>query len=577
MRLLFLLFVCCIWNAVSLLAQTYITNVSVADIENHRYIADQTVVIDQGMITTIKPSGSIKVPSDAKVINGAGKYLIPGLVDAHIHFSQSGGLYTRPDAIDLRKLRPYQDEIDWGHQHMDETLRRYLQNGITTVIDVGTTVNYMKHKTSFMASTTSPSIFMSGPLITTYEPAALTGLGDDGPFNLVKSVEEGRESVRRQLPFHPDFIKIWYIVGNDAESDALKYLPIVKAIVDEAHQHNIKVAVHATERITAQLAAENGCDYLVHSVDDELITDEFVQLLKKNKTVLCPTLYVHNGYGKTFGQRLDITTHEIRMSDPYQLGTLLDLKHIPDTALVRKYKAYSNDPRRMEEREKQASVMMANLKKLVDADVIIATGTDAGNIGTMHASSYLAELKAMEKSGMTNWQILEASTLNGAIVLGSEKEFGTIAKGKLANLVLLEADPVEQIENLTSISLVINKGVVIDPDTLVKETPEALVQRQLNAYNFRNLDAFLETYDEQVEVYDYPDNLISTGKSEIRNAYAPLFDFTSNLHAEILERKVEGNIITDKEKITIGENIMVVTTIYHLEGGLIKKVYFKRG
>jgi imidazolonepropionase-like amidohydrolase len=557
-------------------AQTYITNVAVADVGHHRYLADQTVVIHEGVITDVFPSGSAHVPSNATKINGAGKFLIPGLVDAHIHFSQTGGLYTRPDAIDLRSIRPYQQEIDWGHEHMEETLRRYLMNGITTVIDVGTTVNYVKHKASFTASASAPSIFMSGPLITTYEPPAFANLGDDGPFQLVRTIEEGKESVRKQVEFHPDFIKIWFIVGHDAETDARKYLPIVKAVIDESHRHKIKVAVHATERITAQLAVENGCDYLVHIIDDEVVPDAFVQLLKKTKTVLCPTLHVHNGYVKTFGQRLEISAHEIRMSDPYQLGTLLDLKHLPDTGLVNSYKTYANEPGRMAEKAQHWEIMMTNLKKLTEAGVLIATGTDAGNIGTMHASSYLTELKAMQKAGMSNWQILEASTLNGAIVLGREKEFGTIAKGKLANLVLLEADPIESIDNLTHIRFVMNKGIVIDPDTLLLETPEALVQRQLNAYNFRNMEAFLETYAEDVEVYDYPDKLISTGKAEIRNAYAPLFDFASNLHAEILERKVDGNIISDKEKITIGENTIVITTIYHVEGGLIKKVIFKK-
>ena len=88
---------------------------------------------------------------------------------------------------------------------------------------------------------------------------------------------------------------------------------------------------------------------------------------------------------------------------------------------------------------------------LSDAGVVIATGTDAGNIGTMHASSYLAELQAMQKSGMTNWQIIEASTINGAKVLDKEDELGSVRIGKKANLILLDANPVEQIENVTKI------------------------------------------------------------------------------------------------------------------------------
>ncbi|HEY3384978.1 MAG TPA: amidohydrolase family protein, partial [Saprospiraceae bacterium] len=361
-----------------ILAQTYITNVTVADVEHQKYIANQTVEIRGDKIAGIHPAENTTIPAGAITIDGEGKYLFPGLVDAHIHFSQSGGLYTRPDAIDLQNRRPYQEEIDWVHEHMDETLRRYLQNGITCVIDVGTTNNFLKHRATFTSSFTSPSIYMAGPLLTTYEPPALANLGDDGPFNLATSIDQAKNLVREQLKYHPDFIKIWYIVGRDTnmiEANARKHLPIVKAIINEAHINKTKVAIHATQRITAQLSVENGCDYLVHSVDDEILSDDFIQLLKKHNTILCPTLVVHNGYVNTFGHRLTMSEHEIRMSDPFQLGSLLDLKHLPDTSLISGYKAGSSTPERLAYTRTHNSNMAVNLKKLSDAGVIIATGT----------------------------------------------------------------------------------------------------------------------------------------------------------------------------------------------------------
>src|SRR6188472_3147830 len=127
-------------------AQLFITNVTVADVEKLKLIPNQTVVIIDDKISKVQAASSIKVPENAKVIDGSGKYLIPGLVDAHVHFSQTGGLYTRPDAINLTSVKPYREEIQWSHDHMEEVLRRYLQNGITTVIDVGTTPNFQKQK-----------------------------------------------------------------------------------------------------------------------------------------------------------------------------------------------------------------------------------------------------------------------------------------------------------------------------------------------------------------------------------------------------------------------------------------------
>lgn len=563
----------------ALCAQTYITNVTVADVAQHRWMPNQTVTITNDLISDVRPADQANIPANATIVDGEGKYLIPGFVDAHIHFSQTGGLYTRPDAIDLRKFKPYQEEIDWAHGHMEEVSRRYLQNGITTVIDVGTTVNFLKHRDVFKDATYAPSIYMSGPLLTTYEPAALSNLGDDGPFSLVKTVEDGIKMVQQQLQYHPDMIKIWYIVGRDTsdiEASARRYLPIIKAIIDEAHKNNLPMAVHATQRITAQLAVENGCDYLVHSVDDELLTDEFVQLLKNKKTILCPTLIVHDGYVNTFGQNLHMSHHEQRMGDPFQLGSLLDLKHLPDTALINRYYRRANTPEKMADTKAGNDIMLTNLRKLSDAGVTIATGTDAGNIGTLHASSYLTEVLAMQASGMSHWQILEASTINGAKVLRKENEFGSVSKGKKANLVLLEADPIAAIENITKIYRVINKGVVIDPDTLNAVTPVALAQQQLNAYNLRDIDAFLEPYGDDVEIYNYPNSLLYKGKTEMRLDYSALFDSAPDLHCELAGRTVEGNIVTDQEIVRFGNRKIEASAIFYIEKGKIQKVYFKQ-
>ena len=557
-------------------AQTYITNVTVADVEKQRLIPNQTVVINKDLISQIH-SGKVKIPANATVINGSGKYLFPGLTDAHIHFFQNGGLYTRPDVIDLRTEVSYANEMALAHQTMEDKLRRYLQNGITNVIDVGASYSYLKQRTTFKDKDYAPSIYMTGPLLTTYEPKVYENLKDEAPFSLVKTADDGIKSVLEQLPHQPDFIKIWYIAGAEGletEASARKNQPIIKAIIDEAHKNNLKVAVHATERITAQLAVENGCDFLVHSVDDEVVNDDFVQLLKNHKTILCPTLQVTDGYGNTLGQKLNISTHELRTADPYQLGSLLDLKHLRDTLLVNKYKTRANSEDRLARNQKKNECSSQNLKKISDAGVLIATGTDAGNIGTLHASSYLNELLAMQKSGMNNWQIIQASTINGAKILNKENEFGTVSIGKKANLILLDANPVENIENIIKINLVINRGVVFDPQTIVEETPAALAQRQLNGYNFRNIDAFLEPYADDVEVYMYPEKLLGKGKETMRKNYAEMFANTPNLHCELLSRTVQGNVVIDKERVQFRDKIIEAVAIYHIENNKIKKVYF---
>ena len=127
-------------------SQTYITNVTIVDVVNKKLQTGQTVVVTNDIISEIKPFGKIRLPDNALVIDGTGKYLTPGLTDAHVHFFQSGGLYTRPDALDLRKYSSYEKEINWVHNNMEDFLRRYIQMGITSVIDVGATYNFLKKR-----------------------------------------------------------------------------------------------------------------------------------------------------------------------------------------------------------------------------------------------------------------------------------------------------------------------------------------------------------------------------------------------------------------------------------------------
>src|SRR6185437_5783076 len=125
------------------------------------------------------------------------------------------------------------------------------------------------------------------------------------------------------------------------------------------------------------------------------------------------------------------------------------------------YKRRFNSPDIMRILSHEDSVRMVNLKKMVDGRVTIVAGTDAGNIGTQHASSLFDEMLVMQQSGMSNWQIIRSATINAAKILDKEKGLGSIAVGNKADLLILNANPVESLENLTKINLVINKGVVI--------------------------------------------------------------------------------------------------------------------
>lgn len=559
--------------SVSSFAQTCITNVTLVDVEKLKLVPGQTIVIDKDRITNISAAKKISAPAGAQVIDGTGKYLMPGLVDAHVHFFQSGGLYARPDGLDLRKYFPYDKEIEWGHGNMEDFLRRYTMSGITTVVDVGSTLSYLRQRDTFRMRPYAPAVYMTGPLLTTWQPNVYKNLKNEEPFFEMKTEEDARKYVQQQLPYKPDFIKIWFIVlDRNTEAGARKLLPLVQAAIDESHKNNLRVAVHATERITAQLAVESGADYLVHGIDDELLKDDFVQLLKKKNVVLCPTLIVGHNYGEVYGQQYQFSYTDFTTANPHTLGTLFDLRHLADTGMINSVKNAVRNRSKISERGD--SILMVNTKKLIDGGVIIATGTDAGNVGTLHASSYFEELRALQRTGLTNWQILQSSTIHGARAVGKEKEFGSIQTGKLADLLLLNANPLDSLSNLQKISLVINKGNVIRPDTLLAETPYALVQRQLNAYNGHNLEAFLEPYADDVEIYNFPDTLVMKGKDEMRKAYQFVTQ-TPDLHCEIRGRIIQGNTVIDHERVRFGKNVAEAIAIYKIENGKIKKVYFQ--
>ena len=338
MKQSFLLLLLLIVSATFLRAQTYITHVNVVDVINMKINNDETVVIANGNITSVGKTNGIKPSQHATVIDGTGKYLIPGLVDAHVHFFQSGSIYTRPDVIDLRKYHPYDKEIEWTHAHMEDFLRRYLSAGITTVIYPGSSINFLIQRDTFKTKTWAPDIYMTGPLLTTYEPAVYKGLDKDEPFYFMQTEDDARKYVNEELPYKPDFIKIWYIARGNVDSSAKASSHLVKAVIDEAHKNKLKVAVHATQLITAHLAVEDGADYLVHSVDDKIIDDDFLQLIKQHHVVLCPTLQVMDNYNNVFAQEYQPTNSDKAFDNTEALNSITDLATIPDTILVKLYK-----------------------------------------------------------------------------------------------------------------------------------------------------------------------------------------------------------------------------------------------
>ena len=240
--------------------------------------------------------------------------------------------------------------------------------------------------------------------------------------------------MHKLAPHHPDYVKIWYIVPplatpaqagdaagpDDSVARAAVYRPVVHAVVEESHARHLRVAVHATELEAARNAVEEGADLLVHSVTDKPVDPAFVRLLKS--TAHDPdadagrlrTLRPH------FCQSANLTPEEQRWGNPEVIATL-DVTKLPADKVPDRIKKALADPDAMLAGiQKTYDVALKNLKTLEDAGITIAAGTDAGNIGTIHAPSLFREFQLMKEAGLTSMQILQSTTVNAAKTFGGE-------------------------------------------------------------------------------------------------------------------------------------------------------------
>jgi imidazolonepropionase-like amidohydrolase len=417
-------------------------------------IPDAVVLINGDRIQAVGSRAQVALPKGITIVDGRGKWVAPGLVDAHVHFFQSGGAFTRPDVVDLRRVRPYEREIALLKAALPRTFARYLLCGVTSVVDVGGPFWNFEVREAAGRTALAPRVAVAGPLVSTVDRPQLD-IGDP-PIVKAATPEEARALVRRELARKPDLMKVWFVFRPGDDLAAGKAL--VAATVDEARKGGVRTAVHATELETARAAVEAGADVLVHSVFDKPVDDAFVDLLKRHGVIYIPTLFVRTGYTLVLTGGFTPTPAERRWGDPDVLATFEEVKSRPEL---------TSRPRRAADPESDR-VPLQNLKRLSEAGVTIAAGTDAGNIGTLHGASIFRELRLMTDGGLTPREVLAAATAGGARVMGRAKDLGAVAPGQLADLLILDRDPLVDVANLEAIHRVVKGGRVYTPEELAR-------------------------------------------------------------------------------------------------------------
>src|ERR1043166_1798752 len=189
---------------------TALVNGTVIDPASARILPNAVVLIEGDRIKFVGDQTKAILPKHVLNHDCQGKFILPGYIDTHVHFFQSGDISTRPDAVDLTGVRPYKDEVAWVRHYLPDTLKRYIRCGITAVVDVGGPLWNFEVRKIANSTAKAPRVAVAGPLISSVSRPQLD-LGDP-PIVKIDTPEQAREMVRKLAAQKPDFIKIWYIV-----------------------------------------------------------------------------------------------------------------------------------------------------------------------------------------------------------------------------------------------------------------------------------------------------------------------------------------------------------------------------
>jgi imidazolonepropionase-like amidohydrolase len=363
-------------------------------------IENAVIVVANGRITDVGPAARVKAPAGAARVSLAGKTVMPTIVDTHVHLS------TTRDAL-LKDLRD----------------RAYF--GVSAALSMGLD----PPGDPFAVRAEQPAgvarYFLAGRGITMPEQGRT-----DVPY-WVTSAADARKAVQEQAKLKVDIIKIWV---DDRDGKYQKMPPeIYTAVIDEAHKAKIRVAAHIFNLSDAKGLLKAGLDAFAHGIRDVDADDEVVGLVKaRRNVVLIPNM----------------PDRGVKADYSWLKGSLSDGE-------VAKIQAASTD---RPPAQAAWGIQARNLKKLSDAGMTIAVGTDGNTAWAPHV-----EMADMVASGMTPTQVLVAATKNGAEFLRMA-DTGTIAAGKNADLLVLDANPVEDIANTRRISAVYLKGARVDRD-----------------------------------------------------------------------------------------------------------------
>ena len=421
-------------------------------------VRDAVVVTRAGRIVCAGTRAACPVPAGTATRDVAGRWIIPGLVDGHVHYSQTGWTDGRPDqGDDLRGRYPYAAVVAENRANPDRYYRAYLCAGVTATWDVGGFPWTWDLRADAERRTDAPHVAAAGPLISARDHWLNTPA--ERQFVFMSSVPAVDSAALYVAASKSDAVKVWYLV-TEAMPGREAYQEMIRVAGRRAAETDIPLIVHATTLWAAKDALAAGAKHLVHSVDDAAVDDEFLRMALANGTSYNPTLVVSPNVG-TFGARLfDEQAQPLACVDPDTRAKARLTSTLPPRLTPEQIAAAT--ARRARSRE----VMFENLRRVHGAGIPVVMGTDAGNTHSLHGVSVWMEMEAMQDAGLTPMDVLVASTRNGARAMGRGDDLGTIEAGKIADLVVLGADPLADIANVRRVEAVMRGGRLRDRSEL---------------------------------------------------------------------------------------------------------------
>ena len=415
-------------------------NFTLIDGTDRAPLPQAAMVVQNGRVSWVGAAADLKVPDGATVTDLNGAYVIPGLMDLHAHIGNT---------VDL-----VQDRSNHTRESVEKDLRTYASYGVTTVLSMGT-----DQDTIFPVRNDQRSAAANGgPLSMARVYTAGQGLMFEGGYGGLAGVndpvatpEEATAYVNAQLDKGADVIKLWL----DSELGTMPKMPpaITQAIIDAAHKRGARVLAHIFYLEDAKRLVDQGIDGFVHMVRDQPIDQALIDGMKKRGTWQVASTLSREAamfaYGSTpafaddpfFTRGVSAKTLELIKSPERQ-------KAQAGNPNFKKFPAFFGNAK-------------ANLKRMVDAGIPYAAGTDAGPPGRFPGYSEHWELELMVEAGLTPVQALDAATRRAAMFVGA-KDLGTLEPAKWADFVVLDANPLTEIKNSRTIRAVYIAGAEVN-------------------------------------------------------------------------------------------------------------------